>query len=78
MQRMASTVQGQVLSLDDKSHLKYHRYGERRDVLDPYCGCGTLNVEANMIGINSIGVEIVPLFAFVSKTKCDALHGKVT
>jgi DNA modification methylase len=49
---------------------------EGQTVLDPYCGCGTLNVEANMIGIDSIGVDVVPLFAFVSKTKCDALQGK--
>lgn len=49
---------------------------EGKTVLDPYCGCGTLNVEASLMEINSIGVEIVPLFSFVSKTKCDALHGR--
>jgi hypothetical protein len=44
-------------------------------VLDPLCGSGTLNVEANMLGIDSIGVDINPLFTFVTQTKCDILRG---
>jgi len=42
-------------------------------VLDPMCGSGTLNIEAALIGINSIGIEKSPFCALMSKTKYDAL-----
>lgn len=42
-------------------------------VLDPMCGSGTLNVEASIIGINSIGIDKNPFGVFMSEVKCDAL-----
>ncbi len=42
-------------------------------VLDPFTGCGTLNVEASLMGIRSVGVEINPLLAAVSRIKVRAL-----
>jgi len=42
-------------------------------VLDPFTGCGTLNVEASLMGIRSVGVEINPLLAAVSRVKVRAL-----
>lgn len=36
-------------------------------VLDPMCGSGTLNVEAAIIGIDSIGIEKSPYFRFVRR-----------
>lgn len=43
-------------------------------VLDPMCGSGTLNVEASILGIDSIGVEKSPFCALMSKVKCEALN----
>jgi len=42
-------------------------------VLDPMCGSGTLNVEASIIGINSIGIDKSPFCVLMSKVKYEAL-----
>ena len=42
-------------------------------VLDPMCGSGTLNVEATIMGIDSIGIEKSPFCVLMSKVKCEAL-----
>jgi len=42
-------------------------------ILDPMCGSGTLNVEASIIGIDSIGIEKSPFCVLMSKTKHEAL-----
>ncbi len=42
-------------------------------VLDPMCGSGTLNVEASIIGIDSVGVEKSPFCELMSKVKYEAL-----
>lgn len=42
-------------------------------VLDPMCGSGTLNVEASIIGIDSIGIEKSPFCVIMSKVKHEAL-----
>jgi len=46
-------------------------------VLDPMCGSGTLNVEAAIIGIDSIGIERSPFCVLMSKAKYESLkvHG---
>jgi DNA modification methylase len=42
-------------------------------ILDPMCGSGTLNVEASIIGIESIGIEKSPFCILMSKVKHEAL-----
>lgn len=42
-------------------------------VLDPMCGSGTLNVEASIIGIDSVGIEKSPFCVLMSKVKYEAL-----
>ncbi|MFN6946847.1 MAG: DNA methyltransferase [Cytophagaceae bacterium] len=42
-------------------------------ILDPMCGSGTLNVEASIIGIDSIGIEKSPFCVVMSKVKYEAL-----
>lgn len=42
-------------------------------ILDPMCGSGTANVEASMLGINSIAVDISPFCQFMTKVKYEAL-----
>ena len=42
-------------------------------VLDPMCGSGTLNLEASMLGIDSIGIDKSPFCILMSKVKYGAL-----
>ncbi|OQX51732.1 MAG: hypothetical protein B5M53_10485 [Candidatus Cloacimonas sp. 4484_209] len=42
-------------------------------ILDPMCGSGTLNVEAAIIGIDSIGIEKSPFCTLMSKVKYESL-----
>jgi DNA modification methylase len=42
-------------------------------VLDPMCGSGTLNIEASIIGIDSIGIEKSPFCELMSRVKYEAL-----
>lgn len=41
--------------------------------MDNFAGSGTLLVEATLMGINSVGVEINPLSVLMSKVKCECL-----
>ncbi len=45
-------------------------------VLDPFCGCGTLAVEAKLQGRNSINYDINPKAIELTKRKLDALDKK--
>lgn len=47
------------------------RINPKMTVLDPFAGSGTLNVEAKMLNVNSVGVEKNPFMSFVMKTKLD-------
>jgi len=40
-------------------------------VYDPFCGCGTALVEANVLGIDSIGTDISQFNVLLSKVKTD-------
>jgi DNA modification methylase len=40
-------------------------------VYDPFCGCGTTLVEANVLGIDSIGTDISEFNVLLSKVKTD-------
>ncbi|MEA2070398.1 MAG: DNA methyltransferase, partial [Asgard group archaeon] len=42
-------------------------------VLDNFAGCGTLLVEANYLGLDSLGVDINPLSVLMSNVKCNSL-----
>ena len=42
-------------------------------VLDPMCGSGTLNVEASLLGIDSIGLDVSPFCCFMTRVKCQSL-----
>jgi len=45
----------------------YTKPGDR--VLDPFCGSGSLLVEAAVAGRNAIGTDVDPLAVFVSRAK---------
>jgi len=42
-------------------------------ILDPMCGSGTLNVEASLLGIDSIGLDISPFCRLMTRVKCQSL-----
>ncbi|HOJ71240.1 MAG TPA: DNA methyltransferase [Syntrophorhabdaceae bacterium] len=56
-----------------KGILNILRIQEGDVVLDPMCGSGTLNIEASLIGIDSIGIEKSPFCIIMSKVKHEAL-----
>lgn len=38
-------------------------------ILDPFCGSGTTNTESFLLGLNSVGIDIIPFYVFMSKAK---------
>lgn len=53
------------------------RYTEKgSSVLDPFCGSGTLLVEATISGRRSTGTDVDPLAVFVSAVKAHPLNGR--
>lgn len=38
-------------------------------ILDPFCGSGTTNVEAYLCGLDSVGMDIIPFYTFMSEAK---------
>ncbi|MEM2294351.1 MAG: hypothetical protein QXX41_13850 [Nitrososphaerota archaeon] len=45
------------------------KVGDGDVVLDPFVGSGTVLISAKFRNINSVGVELLPIFAFASKVK---------
>lgn len=45
-------------------------------VLDPMCGSGTTNIEAALLGINSVAVDISPFCRLMTKTKFESLKSR--
>jgi DNA modification methylase len=48
---------------------KYLNGNKDKNILDPFCGSGTTLVEGIVAGYNTIGVDIDPLSAMISKVK---------
>ncbi len=46
---------------------------EKSIILDPFCGSGTTLVEANLLGFNSIGIDINPIACLNSRVKTGLL-----
>jgi len=49
--------------------LKKYLNETAQNVLDPFCGSGTTNVEALLAGHNSVGIDIDPLSVLIAKVK---------
>ena len=48
---------------------------ENETVLDPFIGSGTTAVEAQLLGINCVGIDISPLCILQSKVKTESIYG---
>ena len=46
----------------------------RSTVLDPFCGSGTALVEANMLGMHALGVDINPLSSLLVRAKTEVVE----
>ncbi len=49
-------------------------FKENDIVLDPFCGSGTTLIQANELGIHSIGIDISPFNAFIANTKLSKVN----
>lgn len=52
---------------------KYLNGNKDKNILDPFCGSGTTLVEGVLAGYNTIGIDIDPLSAMISKVKTTRL-----
>jgi len=53
--------------IDDFKNRVFFQKGDI--ILDPFCGSGTTLIQANELGIHSIGIDISPFNAFITNTK---------
>ncbi len=59
-------------------NFKQDLYFKKGDiVLDPFCGSGTTLVQANELGIHSIGIDISAFNAFIANTKLSKVDTKL-
>lgn len=56
-----------------KALMNWMGLGPGQIVLDPFAGSGTTLVEANLIGVNGIGIDIDPLCRLISQVKTSLL-----
>lgn len=54
--------------------LKKYLNGNTKNVLDPFCGSGTTNVETILSGHNSFGIDIDPLSVLIAKVKTTKIN----
>lgn len=64
---------GKISALDASLIIKQLE-NNRKTLLDPFCGSGTIIYEANKNNINSIGVDLNPLAIWISKGKIASLN----
>lgn len=54
-----------------RQYVDRFRMGDHQQILDPFCGTGTVLVECKKLGIPSIGIEANPVAHFASSVKTD-------
>lgn len=67
--RWAPYVQGFSASFVQSIFDQYKYEYKNPIVLDPFTGCGTVQVQAKLNGFKSVGTELNPLLKFIAETK---------
>ncbi len=67
--RWAPYVQGFSASFVQSIFDQYAQDYNRPTVLDPFTGCGTVQVQSKLNGFRSFGTELNPLLKFIAETK---------
>ena len=70
--RWAPYVQGFSASFVQSVFDQYKDDYNNPTVLDPFTGCGTVQVQSKLNGYKSFGTELNPLLKFISETKLDS------
>jgi DNA modification methylase len=50
---------------------------EKNNILDPFSGSGTTNIEANLLKRNSVGIDVDPFAKFLSRVKTTPLNSDI-
>ncbi|MBU0561582.1 MAG: hypothetical protein KJ799_17045 [Bacteroidetes bacterium] len=76
--RWAPYVQGFSASFVQSIFDQYIKDYKNPIVLDPFTGCGTVQVQAKLNGYHSFGTELNPLLKFIAETKLNSwtIHPK--
>ena len=70
--RWAPYVQGFSASFVQSVIDKYKNDYINPIILDPFTGCGTVQVQSKLNGIKSVGTELNPLLKFIAETKLNS------
>ncbi|MEW6509155.1 MAG: hypothetical protein AB1432_15590 [Bacteroidota bacterium] len=70
--RWAPYVQGFSASFVQSVFDQYRNYYNNPTILDPFTGCGTVQVQAKLNGYISYGTELNPLLKFIAETKLNS------
>ena len=70
--RWAPYVQGFSASFVQSVFDQYKYDYKSPTVLDPFTGCGTVQVQSKLNGHNSFGTELNPLLKFIAETKLNS------
>jgi DNA modification methylase len=54
-----------------ENYCRRFKVGRGSVILDPFCGSGTVPVVARFLGAKGIGIDMMPIAAFVSSAKCE-------
>jgi tRNA G10 N-methylase Trm11 len=46
-------------------------------ILDPFTGSGTTNVEAYLCGVDSVGIDIIPFYVYMSRAKLEFFESDI-
>ncbi|MGR3177483.1 MAG: hypothetical protein ACUZ8E_05465 [Candidatus Anammoxibacter sp.] len=71
--RWAPYVQGFSASFVQSIFDQYKHEHKNPLILDPFTGCGTVQVQSKLNGYKSVGTELNPLLKFIAETKLNTL-----
>lgn len=76
--RWAPYVQGFSASFVQTIFDQYSHEYKNPIILDPFTGCGTVQVQSKLNGYRSVGTELNPLLKFIAETKLNSWNASST